>query len=1120
MIPYGRSVPTLFALIAICLATANLHAQQPLNTELLVNGGFETSGLSGWTTVSGTPEAAAYGSADLPATSVATLVAGGNNLARPAVGTTSSTTIEQVIDVTGNAAAIDNGDLAFVMSGAFGEGPANAGNSFLRARFLNASGGQLSSFTVGSVTSTNLNSTLSLQTRVGDLLIPANTRSIEVELFIGQSGANIAYADNLSAVLVSAPVVGATLALDTELLPNTDFENGVIFDPADPNSWRITTNPGFTIVPYGSTDVPATSVATTIGGGGFLLRRSTSTSGGTATMRRTIDVSGNATDIDQELVALKLEGYFGETGPFGGTADLIAVFRNDIGTQIGTFRIGDVTQTLMNGEVTALRRRSTQTIPMGTRSIDVDLQLFSSASTSGGAAYADNFSAQLVDLPTPPAPIPLNTQILVQTDFEDGVIVDPNNLSGWRGTTNPGCEIVPYGSLNVPSTGVSSAINGGGFLVRRATNAAFNGTATIRQTIDVSGNTADIDQGLLALRLGGNFGESGSFGGSCDLFVKFRNDIGTQLSSFRIGDVTIINNNGGTLASARVGTQDIPVGTRQIEFDLQLFSNTAGETAFADKLSAELVSATAGTPPLPLNTELLVGTEFENGVIVDPGDPNAWRVMTSPGFEIVPYGDPNVPTPAIAAEMGGGNFLLTRAPSTFNGQSTMRQTIDVSGNAAAIDQGDLEFLLSAHVGESGSVSGNATLTARFRNDVGSQIGSFATDTVTALNLNEELTSILRVEPALVPVGTRSIDVDIAVGSSNSTGNRGYIDRVSAMLIPRESRPEASGVELLANGDFESSNIITPGDTRTWLMTTGVGETANYGLANTPSTAIASAIGGGNSLLRVAPSSGTGFIVLVRTIDVSDNAVEIDAGDLGIHIEAYLGGLGTDTDTARVEVDFVASNFATTTETLGPVTAADRNNVTDMLFREGDFLVPVDTRTIRIEIRFQSSGPDFVAFVDNVSARFDNETFPGSREDLDLATGVNGPATIGPFADFKTALPGEIIVLNMFSPLGSHDFKPLNLITQVFTAGAPPASPFGFPNTYVNPGAPNLFVLLDGSQNFGIFGPPIVIPGGTILQLQVPAGLAGLEALFQALVITPGANNGFFVTSNAHVVTFL
>jgi hypothetical protein len=82
--------------------------------------------------------------------------------------------------------------------------------------------------------------------------------------------------------------------------------------------------------------------------------------------------------------------------------------------------------------------------------------------------------------------------------------------------------------------------------------------------------------------------------------------------------------------------------------------------------------------------------------------------------------------------------------------------------------------------------------------------------------------------------------------------------------------------------------------------------------------------------------------------VSAAATEIDAGTLTATLSADLGGFSTQGDNAAVTATFLSPAGAQLgTLTVGPVTAADRSNTTQLLHRSAARTVPPGTRTVRV-----------------------------------------------------------------------------------------------------------------------------------------------------------------------------
>ena len=81
--------------------------------------------------------------------------------------------------------------------------------------------------------------------------------------------------------------------------------------------------------------------------------------------------------------------------------------------------------------------------------------------SNGGEEYAlaDNLSVMLVPT-TPMAPVPLNTELLENGDFEGPFLLGMTSPSGWHGQGGD-FQRATYGTGSWPSTNVSSSIGGG-----------------------------------------------------------------------------------------------------------------------------------------------------------------------------------------------------------------------------------------------------------------------------------------------------------------------------------------------------------------------------------------------------------------------------------------------------------------------------------------------------------------------------------------------------------------------------------------------------------------------------------------------------------------------------------
>lgn len=132
-------------------------------------------------------------------------------------------------------------------------------------------------------------------------------------------------------------------------------------------------------------------------------------------------------------------------------------------------------------------------------------------------------------------------------------------------------------------------------------------------------------------------------------------------------------------------------------------------------------------------------------------------------------------------------------------------------------------------------------------------------------------------------------------------------------------------------------------------------------------------------------------------------------------------------------------------------------------------------------------------------------YPGSGEDLELATGVNGMASVGPGADVKYASAGNLLVARYASP-GSGFAGGLGvLLGELFVTGAPPTNGI-FPELHLAAG----FALLHG--------PVLLSAGGANWTVTVPPAVPiGLSLMLQPLALSGSARNGVFAAADAHEI---
>ncbi len=161
-----------------------------------------------------------------------------------------------------------------------------------------------------------------------------------------------------------------------------------------------TSGSGFTAVQYGASGgFPlATDPGPADRGSNFFAG---GPSNGYSVGTETLDLSSDAALIDGGQVSFTLSGYLGGFSSQGDNAILSATFLSANDQALGGGEIGPVTAA-DRGDATGLLFRSTDgVVPIGTRGVDVDLQLFRTDG-SYNDGYADNLSLVL----TPAAAVP------------------------------------------------------------------------------------------------------------------------------------------------------------------------------------------------------------------------------------------------------------------------------------------------------------------------------------------------------------------------------------------------------------------------------------------------------------------------------------------------------------------------------------------------------------------------------------------------------------------------------------------------------------------------------------------------------------------------------------------
>src|SRR5215472_16617661 len=199
--------------------------------------------------------------------------------------------------------------------------------------------------------------------------------------------------------------------------------------------------------------------------------------------------------------------------------------------------------------------------------------------------------------------------------------------------------------------------------------------------------------------------------------------------------------------------------------------------------------------------------------------------------------------------------------------------------------------------------------------------------------------------------------------------------------------------LLVNGDAETQRCTDDWTAQTsvpgWRVTRGAVSVLCYSaFAYTGEVPLLPATASAGKALFTAPGSDT---AMEQSVDISAAASAIDHGMIGFALSGWLGGWDARPERATLTASFVDANGNATgyPVTIANVDAKARNNVTALVQREADGLVPAGTRQIIVTVQFLSGMESYSnAFADDLKL-----TLNGSISGLAPATLVPPVSTV-------------------------------------------------------------------------------------------------------------------------------
>jgi len=225
------------------------------------------------------------------------------------------------------------------------------------------------------------------------------------------------------------------------------------------------------------------------------------------------------------------------------------------------------------------------------------------------------------------------------------------------------------------------------------------------------------------------------------------------------------------------------------------------------------------------------------------------------------------------------------------------------------------------------------------------------------------------------------------------------------------------------GDANGTNTILPNN---W--------TAN----NSPTVAPWSS--GNASSVEIPQPAGTGLVYFAggamqeesdffQMIDLTSIGTDIDAGAVDFTLSGLLGGFQNQTDNATLFVNFqTIDHFFAGQSSIGPVTAAQRNNHSGLLFLSTTDEVPFGARFAQVQIHFERNNPPYNdGYADNVSLIFNG---PGQAPILtESSYNVNTRAASFTFSQAllaPTVLANDLQITNLTTSQTSQNAQSVSL----------------------------------------------------------------------------------------------
>lgn len=216
--------------------------------------------------------------------------------------------------------------------------------------------------------------------------------------------------------------------------------------------------------------------------------------------------------------------------------------------------------------------------------------------------------------------------------------------------------------------------------------------------------------------------------------------------------------------------------------------------------------------------------------------------------------------------------------------------------------------------------------------------------------------------------TTKFDLDIGVNPA-ACPDGGVVSDLREPTLDAAGALFGSNLIINAGADvgLGSSDGGTVSSVPGW-MTVGTFTEVQYGASGFPTVTDPGPPNRGNNFFAGGKNGpNTTVSTATQSIDVSAEATAIDGGMVSYNLSGYLGGYTTQGDNAVLAASFENAGSILEKATIGPVTAAARNNMTGLLQRSSVGMLPAGTRTIKVLLTMTRVDGDYDdAYADSLS----------------------------------------------------------------------------------------------------------------------------------------------------------